>query len=304
MKHNLIDLHLHTNVSNDGQYSPSQLIDMCVESGLRIVAIADHNSSKAYHEALEIIHQKHLNLTLIPAIELDCQFNGINLHILGYGFNPNETWFTEYGKGLENIERLHSQTKVDKICSLGIHLKKEELEKISINGILTGEMIAEVALNDPRNEHHPLLNPYRTNGNRQDNPYVNFYWDYMAQGKFAYVEVNYVSAKEAIQHIKDGGGLAVFAHPGNNIGLNEKLLDEIVALGLDGLEVYSSYHDDKTTLFYQQKALYYHLLLTLGSDFHGKTKPSIKLGNFDCPDEENLTVAFLNRPEISKVIDL
>ena len=255
MKHNLIDLHMHTNVSNDGQYSPSELMEMCVESGLKIVAIADHNSIQAYHEALEIIHQKHLNLTLICAIELDCQFNGINLHILGYGLNPNETWFSEYNKELESTERLHSQIKVDKISSFGIHLEKEKLEKISINGILTGEMIAEIALNDPKNEHHPLLIPYRINGNRQDNPYVNFYWDYMAQGKFAYVDVNYVNAKEAIQHIKDAGGLAVFAHPGNNIGINEKLLDEIIALGLDGLEVYSSYHDDKTTLFYLSRQM-------------------------------------------------
>ncbi len=301
MRHNQIDLHMHTNFSNDGQYSPSQLMEMCAESGLKIVAIADHNSMQAYQEALAFIHQKQLKLTLIPAIELDCQFNGINLHILGYGINPKDNWFIEYNNNLESTERQHSHIKVEKIRSLGIHLDQEELEKISINGIITGEMIAEVALNDHRNERHPLLTPYRINGNRQDNPYVNFYWDYMAQGKLAYVEINYVDAKEAIQHIKDAGGLAVFAHPGNNIKTNEKLLDEIVALGLDGIEVYSTYHDVDTTHFYKQKALKHHLLMTLGSDFHGKTKPSIKLGNFDCLEEENLTVAFLSRPEISRV---
>jgi predicted metal-dependent phosphoesterase TrpH len=120
----------------------------------------------------------------------------------------------------------------------------------------------------------------------------------MAQGKLAYVEVEFVSAKEAIQHIKDAGGLSVFAHPGNNIGMNEALLEEILALGIDGIEVYSSYHNEEKTQFYREKALAHHLLMTLGSDFHGKSKPAIKLGQFKCPDELKLTEAFLSRPEI------
>jgi hypothetical protein len=33
--------------------------------------------------------------------------------------------------------------------------------------------------------------------------------------------------------------------------------------------------------------------MTLGSDFHGKTKPSIHLGKFSIPDEKQLTERFL-----------
>ena len=38
-----IDLHMHSMYSDDGEYSPEQLVRMCHESGVRIMAIADHN---------------------------------------------------------------------------------------------------------------------------------------------------------------------------------------------------------------------------------------------------------------------
>lgn len=295
---NKIDLHMHSSVSNDAQFSPAQLMRMCAESGLEIVAIADHNSIGAFHLAQQAINDQHLNLKLIPAIELDCTHKGVNLHILGYGIDPDEPWFSKYSQTIDEEDRQLSDIRANKIRDLGIFLDESELDKHRINGILTGEMIGEVALEDERNIDNVFLKAYRSGGSRSDNPFVNFYWDFMAQGKVAYVEVNFISALEAVQRIKSAGGFAVFAHPGNNIGLNEDLLKDILDLGLEGIEVYSSYHDSTKTQFYREKVLNSHLLMTLGSDFHGKSKPAIKLGNFDCVDEEELTKAFLSRKEI------
>jgi predicted metal-dependent phosphoesterase TrpH len=250
---------------------------------LKIVSIADHNSIKGFSSAKQALHDQDHDLILIPGIELDCHYKGTNLHILGYGVNPNEPWFSTYSQRIDDEDLRLSSVRANKIRDLGLFLEDAQLAKLSIHGILTGEMIGEVALEDARN-----LN----------NPFVNFYWDFMAQGKPAYVEVEFISAKEAIQHIKDAGGLSVFAHPGNNVGMNEALLEEILALGIDGIEVYSSYHNEEKTQFYREKALAHHLLMTLGSDFHGKSKPAIKLGQFKCPDELKLTEAFLSRPEI------
>jgi hypothetical protein len=271
---------------------------MCAESGLEIVAIADHNSIGAFHLAQQAINDQHLNLKLIPAIELDCTHKGVNLHILGYGIDPDEPWFSKYSQTIDEEDRQLSDIRANKIRDLGIFLDESELDKHRINGILTGEMIGEVALEDQRNDDNVFLKAYRSKGSRSDNPFVNFYWDFMAQGKVAYVEVNFISALEAVQRIKRAGGFAVFAHPGNNIGMDEDLLKDILDLGLEGIEVYSSYHDSTKTQFYREKVLNSHLLMTLGSDFHGKSKPAIKLGNFDCVDEEELTKAFLSRKEI------
>ena len=299
MSHNQIDLHIHSNISNDGEFSPTQLVEACAQNGLKIISITDHNSVRGISVAQKAIKNNALDLLIIPALELDCQYNGLNLHILGYGIDMREAWFTSYEQFLNDQERKTSLLRVAKIRDLGIHLISEELDKISIEGIVTGEMIAEVALKDNQNNDNPDLAPYRKRGNRADNPLVNFYWDFCAQGKPAYVEIELVTAKEAISKIKDAGGLAVLAHPGNNIGMNDALLKQILQCGLDGIEVYSSYHSAEMIRFYRQKALDNHVLMTLGSDYHGKTKPSIKLGTFDCPDEQLITQSFLRHLNIA-----
>ena len=159
-------------------------------------------------------------------------------------------------------------------------------------------MIAEVALEDPRNDDHPILAQYRPGGPRSDNPVLNFYWDWCSQGKPASSETEFISAEEAVLRIKNAKGLAVLAHPGNNIKMDTAVLEGILDLGIDGIEVYSTYHNAEMMAYYRDKALKHQKLITLGSDYHGKTKPSIKLGEFHCPDEKELTQAFLDRPEI------
>ena len=71
------------------------------------------------------------------------------------------------------------------------------------------------------------------------------------------------------------------AHPGNNTKEDEALLQDIFKAGVKGLEVFSSYHTKEQVDFYLDWALKRQLLLTAGSDFHGKTKPSIHLGSMD-----------------------
>lgn len=302
MRNNRIDLHMHSNVSKDAQHSPRKLMELCHQNGLKIISITDHNSIQGISDAIEAIKELEMDMVIIPAIELDCHFNGVDLHILGYGIDPKEPWFTYYDNYINDEDRRVSKIRADKIRALGIYLDSKALEHVSIDGVLTGDMIAEVALSDTRNEDNSLLKSYREGGSRDDNPLINFYWDFLAQGKPAYVEVKFITVAEAVKRIKDAGGFAVFAHPGNNIGMEDDLLEGILQLGIDGIEVYCSYHTEEKTQYYRQKTLDHGLLMTLGSDFHGKTKPTIKLGKFDCPDEEQITQRFLNRPEIKRYL--
>ena len=39
-----LDLHMHSEVSLDGEYSPKQLAGLCHETGLKVAALSDHNS--------------------------------------------------------------------------------------------------------------------------------------------------------------------------------------------------------------------------------------------------------------------
>ena len=98
--------------------------------------------------------------------------------ILGYG-----------GEDILKQELNCSLKKLELTNQLGFDLKKEQLDALSSNGVYTGEMFGEALLKDERYVDHELLKPYRSGGSRSDNPYVNFYWDYYAQGKPCYTKV-------------------------------------------------------------------------------------------------------------------
>ena len=281
-----LDLHIHSNVSDDGEFSPKQLINLCKISGVKVTAIADHNSVRGIKEAMA--EAEKIGVKLIPAIELDCTYNNINLHVLGYNiYKYHIEAFSEIEQYSLVQEQLNSKKRVKLIRDLGIYVDEESIMKLSRNGVITGEMIAEVVLQDYRNRNISILSQYLDSGARSDNPYVNFYWDFCSQGKVAYVPKTLITLEEAIKVINLAGGIPILAHPGINVSENEQLLNEIISKGIKGLEVYSSYHSAEQKKFYKNIAENKGIIKTVGSDFHGKTKPSIQLGNVEIEEAED-----------------
>lgn len=280
-----IDLHMHSFYSDDGEFSPKEIVDLCISKEIKYFSIADHNSVKAIKEAKEYCEDKDINI--IPAVELDCTIDGVNLHVLGYGIDYNNDIFHKIEEDIISQEQSASKKRMKLIKEIGIDFSDEVISKLSKNGVVNGEMIAEAAMEFDRDKKNPLLQPYYENGARSDNPYVNFYWDYCSQGKDAYAEVKYISLEEAIKIIKTSGGIPVLAHPGNNVKENNALLDSIISYGIEGIEVYSSYHSKEQVEYYKEYAVNHNLILTCGSDFHGKTKPSIAIGSTDCENKED-----------------
>ena len=277
---NYIDLHMHSKYSDDGEYTPEQLVEMARHNNLKIMAIADHNSVKAIPTAKEAA--KQAGITLIPAVEIDCTYKGVNLHVVGYGIDHTDNDFDKLEENVLEQELAASNKKIELTKQLGFDVDEVKLQGLSGNGVYTGEMFGEVLLEDERYLDHPLLQPYRQGNPRGDNPFVNFYWDFYAQGKPCYTPIVYPSLEETIALIKKHGGIAILAHPGNNLKGKFELFEEMVALGLDGVEAFSSYHDQATVEYFYQKAMDHGLLFTCGSDFHGKTKPAIKMGQSQC----------------------
>lgn len=282
-----IDLHMHSNISSDGEYAPDKLMEMCYEAGIGIVALADHNSLAGIPRAKK--KAEELGMTFIPAVELDCTIDGINVHLLGYFVEDKFGWFRNDEISIFNQELECGKKMISQIEQLGIKVNKTRIKEKVKNGVITGELIAEVALADERNDHNKLLKPYRIDGDRSDNPYVNFYWDFCSQGKPAYIPRQFPTFEETVKEIKRVGGMPVLAHPGANIGCNKEILKKMKKMGMQGVEVYSSYHNSETVRFYEAAADDLGLIKTVGSDFHGKTKPSIKLGCMRIPKEEMLT---------------
>ena len=221
-------------------------------------------------------------IIVIPAIEIDCTFKGINFHVVGYGIDYLNPVFNRLGDNIMTQELECSGKKIELTNALGFDLKKEQLDVLSSNGVYTGEMFAEALLADPRYLDNELLKPYREGRERSDNPFVNFYWDYYAQGKPYYTEVKFPTLEETIKIINDNGGIAILAHPGNNLKGKFEIFDEMVQAGIQGVEAFSSYHAEETNVYFYNKAKELNVLYTCGSDYHGKTKPSIAIGKTGC----------------------
>ena len=291
-----IDLHIHTDASDDGSFTPEAIVEMAREVGIKTLAIADHNTCAGSIKAQNYISENDIrDIKLIPAIEMDCSYGNVNLHVLGYGIDTKAKEFAEFSHYMESIEKVASVEMQNKLeVALGIEFDRSELERISAGKTITGEVMGEALLENEQYNNLEELKPYREGGTRADNPYVNFYWDYCAQGKVAHVPIDLISLKEAIAMINKAGGIAILAHPGNNIHEDEKLLQEIIYSGVVGIETISNYHNQEQIEFYAHKARELNVISTCGSDFHGKTKPSIKMGEFVYEfDEEDLKNIFL-----------
>lgn len=271
-----IDLHMHSNISNDGDFSPAELMKMCSKAGIKTAALADHNSVRGVAEAIK--EGEKFGVKVIPAIEIDCTYKEYNLHVLGYNIDYNNKIFEKIEKNVFEQELKAGDKRMALVKEAGIFFDEEKVRKLSYDGTITGEMIGEAAIEDERNRENPLITPYLEGGTRSNNPYVNFYWDWCSKGKPAYVPIKYITLKEAIDIIHKTGGKAVLAHPNNNIGMNEEIFKEIATEGIEGVEVFSSYHSKENAEFFLKMAEKYNVSVTCGSDFHGKTKPAIKLG--------------------------
>lgn len=249
---------------------------MCSKAGIKTAALADHNSVRGVAEAIK--EGEKFGVKVIPAIEIDCTYKEYNLHVLGYNIDYNNKIFEKIEKNVFEQELKAGDKRMALVKEAGIFFDEEKVRKLSYDGTITGEMIGEAAIEDERNRENPLITPYLEGGTRSNNPYVNFYWDWCSKGKPAYVPIKYITLKEAIDIIHKTGGKAVLAHPNNNIGMNEEIFKEIAAEGIEGVEVFSSYHSKENAEFFLKMAEKYNVSVTCGSDFHGKTKPAIKLG--------------------------
>jgi len=276
------DLHIHSEYSLDGERTVIDLVRESQEAGLTIISITDHNLVKAIPEALS--EGLTRNIRVIPGVEIDCNYNGIDLHVLGYNINWQSKDFgnleTEFNT---KVMGAFSQMIVN-LHKMGIDINASEVLEKAGDQPPSGELIAEVLLNNAKYDDIRQLNRYRQGGDRSDMPYLNFYLDFFAQGKPAHVGIQYMEYASAIKLITKNNGIPIVAHPGLNLKGREEIVNELLNAGAKGLEVFNNYHSVKQIEYFAGITVNNKVLMTCGSDFHGKTKPVIKLGSFKMID--------------------
>ena len=80
-----MDLHIHSAYSSDGEIPVAGIAERCAASGTAIFSLTDHNCVRGLDEAAGCASKAGLGF--VPGIEVDCNFEGIDLHLLGYGID-------------------------------------------------------------------------------------------------------------------------------------------------------------------------------------------------------------------------
>lgn len=93
-------------------------------------------------------------------------------------------------------------------------------------------------------------------------------------------------SKKVIEIIKKAGGISVLAHPACYPVINLDLfIKSLIEIGLEGIEVFYPYKRLRSIVkFHKRKTVYniakkYNLIMTGGSDFHGKIYSNFSLTN-------------------------
>ena len=284
----MLDLHMHSFFSSDGEFSPEDLVKGCAENNIKLMALTDHNTVAGVDRALAAA--KAQGISCLPAIEIDCMHKGVSLHILGYGIDHRAAEFAEIENQLRAQLRDISRQRKQAFEELGFYLEEDALRALGEKSYWPEEwppeFFAQLLFASEEYSDHPLLAPYRPGGTRSVNPLACFYWDFCGQGSPCFVPASYPEAENIIAAIHRAGGIAVLAHPGVNLKGHEELFPEIVALGIDGVEAYSSYHKLDTSIYYARETRNLGVFVSCGSDYHGYVKPAISLGGVEFPDDE------------------
>lgn len=291
------DLHMHSHYSTDGEFSCLELIQKAQKANLSTIALSDHNTPQGVDEMLRL--GKEYNIQVIPAIECDTLFEELEVHVLGYGLNHHAPYFEALQNQLAKLKQGVMTKRIEKLNDyFQMELDAQELlERFGTKNPFPD--IVNYFLNDPRYKDKLEFKPYQPGGSRSEPACVNFYWDICSAGNPCYVRVAYPSLEETVKRIHEAGGIAIIAHPFRNFFHQEALLEKALQQGIDGLEAYSNYHDEEQNTYYENYCKAHDILMTCGSDFHGKMKPKIKMGEYGYQGNQSDAIleAFLKRIE-------
>lgn len=260
------DIHSHSTHS-DGDYPPAMVAEKAQAAGLKAQVLTDHNTTYGYSEFRAAC--KKFGLDTFPGIEISSRHTDVELHVLGFaeqfdearlrsGLRDTIRGYNERIQGM--LERLHQMGKTQ-VIFMDLRGQKAGLDPVTKYDLIRAIAREQAPSPGQRQEFLRLIN----RGGPAFMPYTD----------------DFLSPVEACRLIDDAGGISVLAHPGQyarrhpqgqEAGRAEfrRLLPELIASGVRGLECRSFEHTDDDVHFYTALAKEFDLLILGSSDWHGE----------------------------------
>ena len=261
MSEHVIDLHTHTTYS-DGSATPGELIRAAVTHGARAIAITDHDTVDGLAEGRTAASDA--GVEFVNGIEISADYSPGTMHILGYYIDDQSEILRSTIERLKAARERRNPEIARRLQQLGYDITFEEVASVAGSTVVGRPHFAKVLL---------------------DKGHVSSIQDafnrLLAKNAPAYVEKERLAPGDAVSLIHAAGGAAVLAHPYqlklSSFDEAEQKLEELAKLGLDGVEAVYSRHTAEQRTEYCRVAEKYGLVVTGGSDFHGRYKPDIEI---------------------------
>lgn len=281
----IADLHLHT-LYSDGLYPPEELLGLLSKREVSIAAFTDHNAFSGDQNFSAEPTEIKKAITCIPnSLELSCEWNNAEIHLLGYNLKRTNTFLTTYLEYYTQAKTEQTRKRCERSLEFPLVLKEKgetiyvsfsDLESLlirkrafywtdiafiftqKINALLGSEIMS-------RRDSISLLTGNEETFHRFEKLFQNLsYFGSLWSTPF---KVRHLNTVDALAAIKECGGTSSLAHPNEqNLTLDQIL--EIKKLGLDCLEVYTPKNTDKQIDQYLDFCKQHDLLISGGTDFH------------------------------------
>ena len=275
------DLHLHTHYS-DGTFTPEEVVRRARSAGLAAISLTDHDTLKGLEPARRAAGSdpsagSGQALEIITGVELTAIFGDRELHVLGYGFRPDDLPLQSYLARAQGGRRERIQAMIDQLREHGVEVSLEEVDAAAGDADSIGRPhLAEVLVRKGAVRSLPEA-----------------FERYLGDRAPCFVHKATLTVQQAAALLRTAGGIAVLAHPHRLI--QQSWIPELVEQGIQGIEVYHPDHNAAVAQHYRQLAEERGLLITGGSDCHGLRKaggPTLGTVSVPYPCVERLKALF------------
>jgi len=259
--HLLTDLHCHSRCS-DGELSVVELVSEAAKNHVDILSITDHDTLDAYEQLSSMTLPPSLHL--VPGIELSTQWQKTGIHVLGLNVQRQSGAMREAVR----VQGHARELRAVKIA--------EVLQKAGLENALEGarKWAGSAALSRPHFARYMVETGFCKNTEQA-------FKKHLGSGKPCDIKQPWATLECVVGWIRDGGGVAVLAHPQHYSFTRSKLLrflDDFKTAGGQGIEVLSGRQGKDVTEKLRDIAIEKKMLASLGSDFHASSVPGCRLG--------------------------
>ena len=266
------DFHLHSTCS-DGVRSPTWVMETAAANGVRTLALTDHDTTEGLPEARAAAEAA--GLRLISGIELSVDLDGVDAHLLGFGFDtgygPLQAYLSEQREG--RVGRMKRMVRV--LGEHGVTIDAERVQAIA----------GEASVGRPHVARALVEAGYVGS-------VAEAFDTWLGDGKPAHITRDRLTPAEAIALLHEAGGAVFVAHPVFLGDDYDARVADLAGMDLDGLETYYKHYDAETVAAHEALAEKLGLARSGGSDYHGLGNPNDReIG--DIPFEDGAVAEFV-----------